>query len=369
MSKVKKIKILHVVVDMGLGGYENYIMNIFRHIDRNIYQFDFLVFKKRKCFFEDEILSLGGKVHHLSFSGDFNYIRAKKMLKQFAKNNHYDIAHCHNRYYSFLYMPSLKKCCDKIIMHSHTANREKTLKGFIVWILGEINANKTPYKLACSKLAGDFVFGKRANYVICPNCIETEKFAFDEVAREELRDHYGLNKNNIVIGHIGRFAPVKNHKLLLKSFKDAYLKNSNLRLCLCGVGALKNKYIKTVNADETLRKSVIFLETGDVSKYYSMFDCFALPSFHEGFPLSLLEAQASGCVSLVSNSVTNEVKLTDKVHYLGIKNSEDWSNAFLNIEVNYKNRLSYNSKICESKYDIRNAVLFLTNYYNQILNQ
>ena len=52
---IKPIRILHVVTIMNLGGIETFLMSLYRNIDRNKIQFDFLVHREEKGFFDDEI--------------------------------------------------------------------------------------------------------------------------------------------------------------------------------------------------------------------------------------------------------------------------------------------------------------------------
>ena len=72
------IRILHVIGSMNCGGAENMIMNLYRNIDREKIQFDFLVHTKERCFFDDEILSLGGKYIIFQDSGFITICHIKK---------------------------------------------------------------------------------------------------------------------------------------------------------------------------------------------------------------------------------------------------------------------------------------------------
>ena len=323
----EKIKVLHVVVDMGHGGYENYLMNVFRHIDRNKYEFNFLVFKGRECYFEKEIISLGGKVFHCTYSDDFKYHKARKQLKEIIENNHFDILHCHAHYYSHLFLKMFSKKIKTVILHSHNSSREHGAKGTIVYFLSKYASRKKYHNLACSEVSGKFFYGKKGKYELCPNCIETEEFAYDEKAREELRDQYKIDNDTLVLGHIGRFAPIKNHAFLLKLARQLIDEKYDFKLCLCGAGKLYNKIYEEVTSDEKLNKNVIFLKPGDVRKHYSMFDMLLLPSFSEGFPLTLLESQASGCYAIASDTITDEVKLSDIVRYESIKEPSEIGRA------------------------------------------
>lgn len=59
------IRVLHAVSKMDRGGIETFVMNIYRAIDRSKVQFDFLDHTKEKGAFDDEILSLGGRIYKL----------------------------------------------------------------------------------------------------------------------------------------------------------------------------------------------------------------------------------------------------------------------------------------------------------------
>ena len=56
------IRVLHIVGAMYPGGMENFIMNLYRNIDRSQFQFDFIVHQKKKNDYTEEIESLGGRV-------------------------------------------------------------------------------------------------------------------------------------------------------------------------------------------------------------------------------------------------------------------------------------------------------------------
>lgn len=57
----KCIRILHITEMLSAAGIESFIMNLYRRIDRQKVQFDFLVLRDEKEFYEDEIKQLGGK--------------------------------------------------------------------------------------------------------------------------------------------------------------------------------------------------------------------------------------------------------------------------------------------------------------------
>ena len=62
----KPIRILIIDGKLICGGVEAFLMNVYRHIDRNKIQFDFLVHYKERFFYDDEVEKLGGKVYRLT---------------------------------------------------------------------------------------------------------------------------------------------------------------------------------------------------------------------------------------------------------------------------------------------------------------
>ena len=54
----KPIRILHIINSMNMGGAETMIMNIYRHIDRSRFQFDFFLSTNEEGYYEKEILIL-----------------------------------------------------------------------------------------------------------------------------------------------------------------------------------------------------------------------------------------------------------------------------------------------------------------------
>ena len=59
------IRVLHITEMLSAAGIESFIMNMYRNIDRNKVQFDFLVLRNEEEFYDEEIKSLGGKKYYV----------------------------------------------------------------------------------------------------------------------------------------------------------------------------------------------------------------------------------------------------------------------------------------------------------------
>ena len=75
------IRVLQVMPAMDAGGMETFVMNVYRTIDREKVQFDFLYHYDKPCFFDDEIRALGGRIFKLTVRQDNNLPRYLRELR------------------------------------------------------------------------------------------------------------------------------------------------------------------------------------------------------------------------------------------------------------------------------------------------
>ena len=131
-----------------------------------------------------------------------------------------------------------------------------------------------------------------------------------------MRKKLGLTDKDFVIGHVGRFTPEKNHKFLVNVFERLLRSDASIRLLLVGDGD-KRKEIEGIVKQRGLQDEVTFAgSVSNVPDYLQAMDLFVLPSLFEGVPISAIEAQASGLPVLLSECITREVGLSDKVQYV-----------------------------------------------------
>lgn len=362
MNPTKPIRILQVVASLNAGGMENYIMNLYRMIDRNKVQFDFIVHHSAIGLYEDEIKSLGGKIYHFTVLDDKNIPKYIKQLKSFFKeHNEYKIVHGHLSSLAVFYLGVAKKLgVPWRIAHSHGAGFLHTPKGYAKYFLFRTTKWKANVRLACSTEAGKYLYGKKS-FEFVPNGVDVNRFAFDESKRAEMRKMLNV-ENNYVIGNVGRFNLQKNHKYLLKIFQKVVKKKSNAKLLLLGDGELFDS-IQKFAEELGMQDRVIFAGVHkDVENYYQAMDAFVLPSLFEGLPVTGVEAQYSGLPCFFSDEITKEVKICDDVKYLkiGEENIKDWSNELTKQSVNSERS---NLKLTTSKFDMKVASKDMENRY------
>lgn len=321
-------RVLHVVGGMNQGGTENFIMNVYRNIDRTKIQFDFLV--NRKGVFDDEIKSLGGNIYFIPALQKVGPIIYKYKLSKILKKhrNEYNIIHSHINMVSGLILEIAKKCGIPVrIAHSHGSS---LAANFIVKkykeYLGKKIIKNANYYFACSKSAAKFLFNKEYEkaYII-KNGINYEQFHFSKEQRNKIRKKLNISNNSVVIGNVARFNYQKNQKFLLEIFHEYCQKNNNSYLIFVGEGKLQDD-LKAKVRMLGIEKNVIFAgTTTHVHEFYSAFDIFILPSFSEGLGIALIEAQASGLICLASKEgVPLEAKVSNKIEYISLNESPNY---------------------------------------------
>lgn len=356
------IRVLQVVTYMGRGGLETMLMNYYRHIDRRKVQFDFLVHRDFEADYDQEILSMGGRIYHVSRLIPWSR-RYRKELKQFFKAHpEYKIVHVHQDCLSSVALQCAKECGIPVrIAHSHSSSAVKNLKYPIkLYYMKKIPCYAT-HLFACGEQAGDWMFSGN-KYEIVRNAIDTVKYRYSTDVAKQVRDELGL-QDNLVVGHVGNFTPAKNHSFLLEVFQEILKVEPQARLLLVGGGdGLQTMQDKVQSMDMTGK--VLF--TGirsDVYKLLQVMDVFVFPSLYEGLPVTMIEAQASGLPSVISDGVPEECVITfGLVTVMKLSDSPcDWAKHIA--ERLRVKRENYLSEIQAAGYDIITAAKELEDFY------
>lgn len=368
---MEPIRVLHEDAVMDAGGIETLLMNVYRHIDRNKVQFDFMVHRPHVAFHEKEILELGGKIYK---TPEFNPIPHKYkafkdgIKKVFIEHPEYKVLHAHTDLNGWPLKFAAECGVNTRIAHSHNAKSSINLKYFFfkyehLWL-----KKYCTDMFMCSTPAGNWTFGKKTvseNKVkFIRNGVETSRFKFNETVRADVRQELNLG-DKIVFGHVGRFFQQKNHVFLLKIFSEIYKKNQNTVLLLIGDGELIDS-CKTLANQLGLGDSVKFLGVRrDVPRLLQAMDLFLFPSLWEGLPLTVVEAQSSGLPVLMSDVITPEVIITKGLKTCSLNDSaEKWADTALNLSKKYQ-RYDCRQEIIDAGFDIQSTADFLQEFYIQ----
>lgn len=325
------IRIAQMLMEMNYGGIETVIMNYYRHIDRSKFQFDFIVLEGSQLPFKDEIESLGGRIYVVPHYK--HLIAFEKAIIKIFKENKYQIVHSNMNALSVFSLYGAKKAGVPIrISHNHsTSEKGETKKNIVKNLLKPFSKIYPTELFACSRYAGEWLYGKNAKFTVINNAIELDRFKFNQEVRNHVRKELGI-EDKFVVGHIGRFCYQKNHDLLIDIFKEVHERNPLSVLLLVGNGELQEEIQTKVN-DLGLTDSVKFLGTyKDTSKLYQAMDVFCLPSLYEGLPVVSVEAQASGLSCVLANSVPVDARMLDSTVIVDkYADAKDYADKILNI--------------------------------------
>lgn len=364
MKKKEPIRILQCVSNMDRAGIETMLMNFYRNIDREKVQFDFLCNKSKSGDYDEEIKKLGGNIYISPGLNPFKWFKYQRFMKTLFKNHpEYKIIHCQNEAMGFPALYAAKKNGIPVrIAHSHNTIIRYDFKWLIKIIYKKLLKFVATDFVACGIDAGKYLFGTEVK--IIHNAIDSDKFKYSEIKRNELRNKYNLD-GKFVIGHVGRFEPQKNHSFLIDVFLEYSKINKNAVLVLVGTGSLIVQIEKKV-IDNNLEDKVIFMGNIDnVNEIYNIMDIFVLPSFHEGLPVVGIEAQYSGLKCLFSNKITKECDISKNSIFLELS-VEKWVNEINRYySIGHKRDSSINS-IKNIDYDIKEETRKLKLYYEKL---
>lgn len=358
----KVYRILQVVTAMDRGGLETMIMNYYRNIDRTKIQFDFLTHRPEDGDYGAEIKKLGGKIYHLPRLNPWSFTYRKALSVFFERHPEYKVIHVHQDCMSSIILKEAKKHGVPVrIAHSHSSSQDKNIK-YPIKLFYKRKISKYATKLfACGVQAGEWMFCG-APFEVLNNAINASDYSFDSEIRKKMRRSIGIERDELLVGHVGRFMPPKNHEFLIDIFYEIQEKIP-AKLILVGDGELQGKIQEKVH-ELHLDDKVIF--TGirsDVPELLQAMDIFLFPSLYEGLPMVLVEAQAAGLPCVISNNIPKDCDLTNLITRISLDSSpEKWADIIFKLKKEILRKNTY-SEIVSCGFDIVDNAKKLQQYY------
>lgn len=320
------VRMLHIVGSMSPSGIGNFIMNIYRNIDREKVQFDFIVHETREVSFEDEIKALGGRVFtatRKSVSPVKNFMDIKRIVRE----GHYDIVFRHTDISTVAFdLLAAKWGGAKIrISHSHNtttphARLHKLFMPFLNYVVTD--------RFACSPKAGEWLYGGKP-FTFIVNAIRLDTFSYNKEVREKMRQQEGLD-GRLVVGHVGNFMTPKNHTFQLDILAELIKLDPSVCMVFVGDGAWRER-IENKISDLHLENNIKLVGVrNDIPALLQAMDVFLFPSLYEGLPIAMVEAQCAGLPVLASDCITADVDVTPLVEKMSLGDSaKAWAEKIL----------------------------------------
>lgn len=320
----EKKKLLIVAGCMNMGGLENQLIHLAANLDQGKYAIDFTSDQKN-CDYKETIQRSGWGYIYLPAKSEIGFVGYCRRLYRLLKDNQYDIVHSHELFHSGIVMfIAWLAGINKRISHSHSTNDDSTLHNSLLKALYHlvmrflVNAFSTDC-IGCSSEAAKFLFGRKAikrdNMYIIVNSVDAIPFLPDELGKQ--------NSDGHIVGHVGRFADVKNQQFIVRIAKECERQHLDIHFILVGDGPT---FMNVQTMADNLRTSNYLEFLGmrtDIPDILKKCNAFILPSKFEGMPLSLIEAQAAGLPCVISDHITAEVDFgIGLLHRVSLKASE-----------------------------------------------
>ena len=329
------------------GGVEKFIINTYKQLKTNEIQFFFVTAAEDLTYLK--LLSTDDKILRYTARSK-NLYKFKKEIDEIFRIYKFDIVwfNCCSLSNIQELVAAKKYNVQKIIVHSHSS---QNMGGKLTRLLHSVNKKRIKYYatdfFACSRVAAEWMFPKKKFEVtsIINNTVDAESFTYNAKKATKIKEKYGV-QSKTVIGHVGRFDYIKNHRFLIEVF-DEYLKlDSESVLMLCGQGELFNEIKEKVEFYGIQEKVTFLGQVENMSEIYQMIDIFLFPSIFEGLPFCLIEAQAAGIPCLISDTVSHEIEITNLINYENLNEPPaKWALRLKDIRKNKVNTL----------YEIKNA--------------
>lgn len=308
-------------------------MKVYRTLPPEEYQFDFVVSHEDGCYTR-EVLDRGGRIYKIPMRTKDPFGALNGIRKVVRENGYSNVLKLGETPIAALDMVAARlggagyaavRSCNALTGRSRKARCADALFRPLLNVAANV-------KLAPSMLAAEYLFGKGAAHRdvhILHNGVDLKVFRYDEEGRSRIREEFSL-EGKLVVGHVGRFHEQKNHRFLLEVFREIRKRRSDAILLLVGIGALEAE-IRSRVKELMLEDAVIFAgQRFDVPQLLSAMDVFVFPSFHEGMPNTVIEAQATGLPCVIADTITPEADITGLVTYMPLEETaEHWAETAL----------------------------------------
>nr|WP_034488259.1 glycosyltransferase [Actinomadura oligospora] len=287
-------RVLHVITGLGLGGAERQLVLLARHLPVQCE----VATLAGPTTLADELRDLGVPVHNLGMAHNRD-LTVLPRLVSLMRSGGYDAVHTH-LYRACLYGRVAARIAGigRVIAteHSlgdgHIEGRDTTWPVRMLYRASErLGSATVAVSPTVERRLRDWGVPAR-RVVTIPNGLDPAAFAFDPVARERVRNGFGVAPGDFVVGTVGRLVPTKRVDVLIEAIAQV----PDVKLLIVGDGpdAPRLHALASASGDR-----VIFAGARqDIGAHLSAMDVFASPSEQETFGVSVLEALANGLPTL-----------------------------------------------------------------------
>lgn len=219
--------------------------------------------------------------------------------------------------------------------------------------------------------------------IVIKNGVDAHKFRFSFATRENFRETFEIENDCFVVGSVGRLEPVKSFDNLIQAFAEFFkqikarlsqtnpLEEPNLKLIIVGEGSQKNFLRGLVKSSGLAQKIIITKPTKSISRFYSLFDCFAISSKSEGLSVALLEALFAGLTVVTTTQTPEHEAVVHEKNGLLVPfaDKEAMVKAFIAMYEKFNPEFQERPSLADPEFEISCMTSKYQSLYNQICQE
>ena len=305
----KKIKVLHIITKMAIGGATENTLLTTSMVDKKLFESSILSGKKcdgDETIFED-IEKRGVRITFLPELvrkiNPFQEIVSLFKMVAFIRAGNYDIVHTHSSKAGIIGRIASRICKVPVIIHTiHGWSFNDRMHGFQRALFIRLERFTGRFTDGLIAVTSEDIrkglknnIGKKDMYTVIRSGIELQKFVpLEDPERSEMRRRLGISINELVVGTVGRFSKQKDPETFLRMASIVAGRMPDVKFVMVGDGEKKSTVQKMINNLKLDERVLLLGVRKNVNKILPIFDLFVLTSLWEGLPRVVIEAMSVG---------------------------------------------------------------------------
>lgn len=387
---MKKIKIAFISVSSERIGPNYVILNIAKSIDRNVYEPIFIPLasrgwgrlNKKTEDFTNEFKKAKIEVVPLNILPGLDLLVAVPKLLRLFKKMQPDIVHTHLLRADVYGRVAAGRMHIPVISTIHNEDpwlvgskfTDKITRRVELWTKQFVDAFVAVAPNVQEYFIRNGIGIDEKKMVVIKNAVDTAKFFPRPEVREQKRKELGVTNEMVIVGTSARLIEQKDPFTMLSAIEKAFTKNVLAKFFWAGEGHLRKRMEEKIANSPLKNRFVLLGDRSDIPELLQAFDIFVLSSVHEGLPIALLEAMATGKAACATRVSGNRVVIEDHVNGL-LANPQDADDLSakvteLLVDAELRTRLGVKAvKDIEERYSLKNFAQMHEQLYQRILAQ
>lgn len=260
----------------------------------------------------------------------------------------------------------------RVCVHAHNSKHDLGILGNVLHCIGKkVVSNYADEFYACSEVAADWFYSgnNRKKVKMIRNGINVEKYKFSIQNRKKIRNELSIKEDALVFITVARVTNTKNQQFSIDTFQIIQRSLPNAVYLIVGDGPSLHFLQKKVKNEKI--KNICFTgNRNDISELLSAADVFLFPSKFEGLPYALIEAQASGLITLASDAVSLEARINNNIFFIPLaKGAGFWAQKCIKVidsvcddKIRFSKRRDLAKNVEVKGFEIKDSAKLLNKY-------